>query len=524
MEKRVLGAERSGIPRNLVGIRPVLGEDSVRVVTMSNNTQVEQRRSHALDALRGFAILTMVLSGLQPHGVLPNWMYHAQTPPPTHQFDGTIPGITWVDLVFPFFLFAMGAAIPLALSRRIEKGTASWRIAGQILARGMLLGGFALYIAHIRPYAINPNPTTATWTLAILGFTLLFPVLVRLPGAWSPWLRCGIKIIGWGGAVAFMALMRYPDGGGFSLGRSDIIIKLLTTSAVYGSFIWMVSRTNIPLRLGFLGIVMAMRLSQHAEGWVQWIYANQPIPWLIGHVDHQLLQIPLQILANALNLGYAQYLFIVIPGTVVGDMILRWMKSPENDGSDWSPARFLSAAGLMLALIVVILVGLQARWLGQTVLMTGAMLAFGWWLLRNPRNSTEALLNNLFKCGALLLAIGLVFEPYEGGIKKDSATMSYYLVTSGLAVFMLTAFTIVINVFRKKRWLSLLIDNGQNPMIAYVGSANFILPVLTITGLSARLHSITPTPWLGFGRGVFLTMLLALMVTFFTRKKIFWRT
>lgn len=73
-------------------------------------------RDTSIDALRGFAILTMILSGSIAYGdVLPAWMFHAQVPPPLHKFNATIPGITWVDLVFPFFLFSMGAAMPLAL-------------------------------------------------------------------------------------------------------------------------------------------------------------------------------------------------------------------------------------------------------------------------------------------------------------------------------------------------------------------------------------------------------------------------
>ncbi|HEX4875511.1 MAG TPA: DUF5009 domain-containing protein, partial [Chitinophagaceae bacterium] len=66
-----------------------------------------QNRNESLDALRGFAILTMILSGAIAYGnVLPAWMFHAQVPPPAHKFDPSIPGITWVDLVFPFFLFS----------------------------------------------------------------------------------------------------------------------------------------------------------------------------------------------------------------------------------------------------------------------------------------------------------------------------------------------------------------------------------------------------------------------------------
>ena len=73
-----------------------------------------QQRNQCLDALRGFAILAMVLSSSIAFGILPAWMYHAQVPPPYHVYKPEIPGITWVDLVFPFFLFSIGAAIPQA--------------------------------------------------------------------------------------------------------------------------------------------------------------------------------------------------------------------------------------------------------------------------------------------------------------------------------------------------------------------------------------------------------------------------
>ena len=39
------------------------------------------KRAFSLDALRGYAIITMVLSGTIASGVLPGWMYHAQVGP-----------------------------------------------------------------------------------------------------------------------------------------------------------------------------------------------------------------------------------------------------------------------------------------------------------------------------------------------------------------------------------------------------------------------------------------------------------
>jgi len=115
-------------------------------------------------------------------------------------------------------------------------------------------------------------------------------------------------------------------------------------------------------------------------------------------------------------------------------------------------------------------------------------------------------------------------EPYEGGIKKDKATMSYYFVTTGLALGVLILFTILVDVFKARRSIQLLIDNGQNPMIAYAGINNFIIPVLALTGVGTLVDRMVVTPWLGFLKGLIITLLLALCVSLCTRKKIFWRT
>ena len=48
------------------------------------------QRALALDALRGYAIITMVLSATIISSILPGWMSHAQTPPPEHIFNPEI--------------------------------------------------------------------------------------------------------------------------------------------------------------------------------------------------------------------------------------------------------------------------------------------------------------------------------------------------------------------------------------------------------------------------------------------------
>lgn len=45
------------------------------------NIMNKMKRAYSLDAFRGYAILTMILSGTIASGVLPAWMYHAQVGP-----------------------------------------------------------------------------------------------------------------------------------------------------------------------------------------------------------------------------------------------------------------------------------------------------------------------------------------------------------------------------------------------------------------------------------------------------------
>ncbi|MGL5060199.1 MAG: DUF5009 domain-containing protein [Microcoleus sp.] len=472
-------------------------------------TAVSQR-ADALDALRGLAVLAMVLSGTIARKTLPAWMYHAQLPPPTHAFNPKLPGLTWVDLVFPLFLFAMGAAIPLALSRRIAKGWDTKKVIFSILQRGFLLASFAILLQHIRPTTISPDAANLQkWWLGLGGFFILFLMYLRWPPKWSVWLRRGLTLAAWIAGIIFISRIQYPNGVGFSVNRSDIILMVLANTAVLGSLIWLFTRSNLWLRVGILGLLLAARFSSHHEGWIKLVFSYSPATWLF-------------------QFDYLKYLFVVVPGTIVGDLLWRSIEyaSPEESHyANWKSWRYWGIAIVMFAVNLVLLVGLQARLVWQTSLITAILCLCGWVLLRNPGNVTENLLNRLYKWGYYWLILGLLFEPYEGGIKKDSATVSFLFLTTGMAIFLLIGLTIIIDVFHQKRWLQLFVDNGLNPMIGYAGFANIIWPILVLTGWETPIINWTSTePLMGFFRGFAYTAILALIVVIFTRLKLFLRT
>ncbi len=505
------------------------------VLFIMNSTQgtLTAQRALALDALRGFAILTMVLSGVIPRGILPEWMYHAQTPPPAHDFI-PVPGITWVDLVFPFFLFALGAAIPLAFSKRISRGVSTSRLVLFIIKRGFLLGAFGIYLQHIRPYSINPSPETGTWFAAIGGFLLLFLVWGRFPGKLSAGLKYTIQIAGWLALAIVLYLWEQPDGSTFDLYRSDIIIMILANVAVYGSFIWLFTRKSILLRLGCMGIVMGAVLASGESGWVQSIWTLTSIPgidpdnvpaWLSWLVEFDWL----------VKIGTMKYLFIVIPGTIAGDFLLEWMQTLRKEhpqkSLSWDRQRLWLIAGVMVAFIIVLVNGLHTRWVPYTLLSFTVLTGVSLYLVRSSRSWAEQFLKRLVQWGIFWILLGLLFEPYDEGIKKDPVTISYLFVNSGMALFLLASFTIIIDIFRK-RWFNLLITNGQNPMVAYVGWANLVQPLLNILGIVVLLDRFFPAvfgpiltePWAGALQGLLYTFLVALVVHFLTKKKIFLRS
>ncbi|WP_374790702.1 MULTISPECIES: DUF5009 domain-containing protein [Aerosakkonema] len=498
---------------------PCIGQEEEKTITVAT-----QKRAYALDALRGFAVLTMILSGTIAYRILPTWMYHAQEPPPTHNYNPNLPGLTWVDLVFPLFLFSMGAAIPLALSRRLAKKDNYIEVILYILKRGFFLGTFAIVLQHLRPTVISEAYTTQKWWIALWGFLVLFFMFVRLPDSLPKWQRTTITVIAWVSVIVLLSQLQYPDGSGFSLDRSDIILIVLTNIAVFGSIIWLFTKSNLWVRLGFLALLFAVRLSATVgNSWIGQLWSTSPIPWIF-------------------QFAYLSYLFVVIPGTIAGDLILNWLQTnPNADAVDpsgatedkplskktnrqWSKNRFYCIILLLLFNCLALLVGLQARWIWQTTLLSAALCWLCWFFFSKPTNETEYLIKKLYKWGVYWLFLGLFFEPFQSGIKKDPATFSYYFVTVGMAFFILIIFTIIIDIFKYQKNLQILIDNGQNPMIAYVGFANLVWPILVLTKIDGWVIENTKTPWLGFLKGILYTFIVAYIVRIFTKNKIFWRT
>lgn len=469
-------------------------------------------RAESLDSLRGFAIFMMVLSGSILTWVLPAWMSHAQCPPPTGTFDPSVYGITWVDLVFPFFLFSMGAAYPFAIGSRISRGAGTGRLIADALWRYVKLTYFALFLYHLNPWAIaaGGSQTPVTWLLVLFSFVLLFAIYLRIPYQMNIWLR---RAIHWTGVAVSAAMMIWVDtrnGGAIDLFKSNIIILVLANMAAFGTIIYILTVKHPWARVAVLPILMGIIICKNLDGtWQKEVFDWSPLPWLY-------------------RFDYLKYLFIVIPGTFAGEYLRDWLGKRAKSGAD-TPLRHNWATAVVLALCAI-LIGLNVWMLFERILPVNFLVSLALvFIIRFTVRfmpSTSDLLAKLVNLGGYLLILGLIFEAYDGGVRKDPSTFNYYFITSGLACYCMSFFVILGDIYRARFLTAPFALSGKNPMIAYVAAQFFVMPVLNLChiGDNYTLGFFEQSPFLGFLHGFIVTSLAILVASGFTKIKWFWRT
>lgn len=434
----------------------------------------------SLDFLRGLTIFGMVLSAIQPSGVMPGWMYHVQNPPPTHNLDMSVPGIGWVDLVFPIFIFCMGAAIPFA--KPSVKG---------ILGRfGMLWLFSYLYVL------INSSNSWVT----LAGFASLFPLYMVLKGpvkfagvAVPVW---AVRLLGVTLVTGAIAVNHFFFGEVVSEQRRGIIIFLLAFLYLFGSLIWYYTKER-PFRrtIIWLGILIFTIVTQNL-GWPTTTYANPNIRWWF-------------------NLEYFYFLLLLIPSTYVGDILIK-----RKSEGEMATASFPLAA-LSFALVVWLTFAFYMQLYWWNVVLSGIMLL----LIFYVAGKRDAGYLPILKIAAFLIFLGVVIEPYGGGIKKVPCTIQYCFATAGMAMLLLIVSDWICRKFPVSFLTGIMERAGKNPLMCYIAFNCLVLPLMNITGAVYLYRLAYPQGMhlLGFVRSVAAVLFTMWIVGLFTKKRIFWK-
>ena len=142
-------------------------------------------RISSLDQFRGFAILTMVLANyIGVVKLIPAWLKH--TPDI---------GLTVIDLIAPFFIFAIGLTYGLSFRRRLE-GEGAFKTYNQFFIRYLAIIGLGAIISAAET-AAGENPAGIDWgVLQAIGMAgLITLVVIRLPSIVRWIIGAGILVV-----------------------------------------------------------------------------------------------------------------------------------------------------------------------------------------------------------------------------------------------------------------------------------------------------------------------------------------
>ncbi len=196
-----MSAQRSPITENAEAVTQTATETPLATPRSQRDPAVVlPGRLTSLDAFRGATIAGMIL--VNNPG---SWRYvyapllHA----PWH-------GWTPTDLIFPFFLFIVGVAMPLSFTKRLSRGDTRAELTKHVIRRSLILFGLGLFMAAF--------PTFSHWgnlrimgVLQRIGVVYLIASVIYLTSGRT--LRWGVLALLLFGYWALMTLVPVPGYG-----------------------------------------------------------------------------------------------------------------------------------------------------------------------------------------------------------------------------------------------------------------------------------------------------------------------
>jgi len=223
---------------------------------MYNN--LSGKRIVSIDAFRGITILLMVfvneLAGIRD---VPFWMKH---------MSADADAMSFVDVVFPAFLFIAGMSIPFALHKRLTNNPERGKLQKYILWRvlGLLCFGFFM----VNGESSGPHNMVLpiyVWSLLFYFFAIMVWQVYRVKARKWVWALRGIGLAG----LLFLALIYRGghDGDHFITPRWWGILGLIGWAYLFSCSFYQLSRGRIVPLLLFIALCTILFALTKYFGW-----------------------------------------------------------------------------------------------------------------------------------------------------------------------------------------------------------------------------------------------------------------
>ena len=202
----------------------------------------------SIDVFRGLTMVVMIfVNELSEVRGLPWWTYHAPAKADV---------MTYVDMVFPFFLFAVGMSLPLSVAQRLTRNSSLVSLWVHVGARVLGL----IVLGEILANAEKADPARmgisgAMWALLALMSAALY-LNIYGKSEWAQTYSWAFRAFGLAGVILLLVLFRRTTAGGHAawldfsypeilglIGYSYLAVAILyipTRRWVWGPPIWFV--------------------------------------------------------------------------------------------------------------------------------------------------------------------------------------------------------------------------------------------------------------------------------------------
>jgi predicted acyltransferase len=363
----------------------------------------------SLDVFRGLTIAGMVLvnnpgtwSAVYP--ALKHAEWHGWTP---------------TDFVFPFFVFIVGVAIPLALGKRVEQGAMTRDVYLKIVKRSAIIFGLGL-IQMGFPFFDVAKTDLPTWAV-VLAIVLLVGACVLFAMD-----RFKESVIVFLAMTAFLAVMYFIDQGfpydRFAKLRIPGVLQRLALCYLFASLIFLHTKWRLQ------ALIATMLL------FIYWM--------LMYHFGSG---------------GYADY---SLEGNFSGMVDRHFL----GENHIWKASRFYDPEGILSTIPAVVscLIGVLC----------------GTWI-KSGRESLDKV-SGMFVAGVALTAVGWAWS-FWFPINKPLWTSSYAVYMGGLALCFLAACMWLVDVKGYvKYWTKPFVIYGMNALALYFASSIFARVLIAI--------------------------------------------
>lgn len=391
------------------------------------------KRLLSLDVFRGMTIAGMILvnnpgSWSTTYAPLLHADWHGCTP---------------TDWIFPFFLFIVGVAIPLAIGRRMEEGVPDREIVSKVLSRTAIIFGLGLLLTAFPNFGFKEEYSRLKplhyVLLAVFLLAILFREVLNQKQFQEAVYQRRRRLLGFV-ALATAAAMVILGIFAYDLSHLRIPGVLQRIAIVYGicSLLYLKTSWQTQLWTG-IGLLIAY--------WA--LMTLVPVP--DGYPPN---------LDAETNLG--AWLDRAILGT----------NHLWSQAKTWDPEGILSTV--------------PAIGTGICGMLTGE------WIKREKNEYKK--LTGILGFGAILLALGLIWD-LSFPINKKIWTSSYVLYVGGIAMLFLGVTYWLVDVLNYKKWIKPFVVFGVNPLFAYVLSGIVAKLMYTIHWTTAAGDTQTPKGW-----------------------------